>query len=304
MNIKKGMVQNMSDDNKKKIEKMINSNEISMKECYCEENEGVPMIRFYCLDKYKFVSLAFSTRFGGVSSQNYLSSLNFGWDRGDDEENVKENYKRMCKALHADYRKLVLSDQVHESKVAYVDERYAAGEKIEKKLKKTDGMVTDKKGLVLATSYADCVPLFFVDTKNKVIGSSHSGWRGTVARIGEKTVKKMEECFGTDVNDLICIVGPSICQDCYEVSEDVAVEFEKEFGNHKGTILRKNSQTADKYMLNLWEANRVQLIEAGVPDKNIHISGLCTCCNPDILYSHRASHGKRGNLNGFIMLSD
>lgn len=290
-----------------KIEEMVNSNETSRKECYCEVSEGVPMIRFHCLDEYDFVSLAFSTRFGGVSTKSYLSSMNFGWDRGDDEKNVKENYKRMCRALKADYRKLVLSDQVHDSKIEYVDERYAAGEDIEKKLRGIDGMVTDQKGFVLATSYADCVPLFFIDTKNKAIGSSHSGWRGTVARIGQKTIKKMETCFGTDVKDLICIVGPSICQDCYEVSGDVATEFENEYGNSVedlSKIFTKKQGTNDKYLLNLWEANRIQFLEAGVTEKNIHISGICTCCNSDILFSHRASSGKRGNLNGFIMLKD
>ena len=291
-------------DNKKRIEQMINSNEISKKECYCVENEGVPLIKFHCLDEYGFVTLAFSTRFGGVSGGEYLSSLNFGWDRGDDDANVKENYKRMCKELKADYKKLVLSDQVHEEKVEYVDEQYTAGEEIKKKLKMTDGMVTDKKGLVLATSYADCVPLFFVDTKNKAIGSSHSGWRGTVAQIGRKTVEKMKKCFGTDAKDLICIIGPSICQNCYEVSRDVAVEFEKVFKKDTERVLKRNPGTADKYLLNLWEANRIILEKTGVPSENIHVSGLCTCCNPDILYSHRASGGKRGNLNGFIMLED
>ena len=297
----------MSVADKNKIEKMIDSNHVSAMECYCEENEGVPMIRFHCLDEHEFVSLAFSTRFGGVSTKDYLSSMNFGWDRGDDIENVRENYRRMCRVLKADYRKLILSDQVHDSKVEYVDERYAAGENIEKKLKGIDGMVTDKKGFVLATSYADCVPLFFVDVKNKVIGSSHSGWRGTVARIGQKTVRKMEDCLGTKAKDLICIVGPSICRNCYEVSEDVAAEFQREFknsGDNVKNIVRRKQGTADKYLLDLWEANRVQFIEAGVTEENIHISGICTCCNPNILYSHRASRGKRGNLNGFIMLRE
>ena len=130
---------------KEKVEYMIKRREMSSKECYCEVNKGVPMIRFRCLDGYDFVSLAFSTRLGGVTDKDYLSSLNFGWDRGDKEENVRENYRRMCKALGTDYKKLILSDQVHGDKIEYVDERYAAGEKIEKKLKGVDGMVTDKK---------------------------------------------------------------------------------------------------------------------------------------------------------------
>ena len=106
---------------KEKVEYMIKRRKMSSKECYCEVNKGVPMIRFRCLDGYDFVSLAFSTRLGGVTDKDYLSSLNFGWDRGDKEENVRENYRRMCKALGTDYKKLILSDQVHGDKIEYVD---------------------------------------------------------------------------------------------------------------------------------------------------------------------------------------
>ena len=287
---------------KEKVEYMIKRREMSSKECYCEVNKGVPMIRFRCLDGYDFVSLAFSTRLGGVTDKDYLSSLNFGWDRGDKEENVRENYRRMCKALGTDYKKLILSDQVHGDKIEYVDERYAAGEKIEKKLKGVDGMVTDKKGLTLATSFADCVPLFFIDTVGKVIGSSHSGWRGTVARIGQKTIKKMAEQFGSRPEDIICIIGPSICRKCYEVSEDVIRQFQKNFPEDCWDALfyQKENQ---KYQLNLWKANELIFYEAGILPEHIAVTNLCTHCNSEILYSHRQAGDARGNLCAFLALN-
>lgn len=294
--------------------------------CRVDESGEVPLIRFKPVEKYSRVSLGFSTRFGGVS-KGFLSSLNFGFDRGDKRENVCENYKRVSRTIGGDYRNLVLSDQVHDTKVEYVDRTFAAGEDIEKKFKGIDGMVTDIPGLILATSYADCVPLFFIDPVKQVIGSSHSGWRGTVGFIGDKTIRKMNSCFGSRPEDIICIVGPSICQNCYEVSSDVIDEIKKVYpektwkdifyiskdisGNpeHSGdeteikmTEMKENPDTV-KYQLDLWAANYHQLLLAGLKKENIHISGLCTCCNSSVLFSHRASKGKRGNLNGFIMIT-
>ena len=270
--------------------------------CYLDRSNEVPVIRFKCLDKYDWVMLAFSTRLGGVSNDiEYLKSLNFGWDRGDRIENVRENYKKICKSIGGDYHKLILSDQVHDTNVLYVDEKYEAGNDIEKRMSGVDGLTTDKKGLILATSYADCVPLFFVDTLNKAIASSHSGWRGTVGQIGRKTIEFMKKKYGSNEKDIICIVGPSICQECYEVSKDVIDEIKKSYESSvwKDIFYEKED---GKYQLDLWAANYHQLKRIGIPHEHIYISGVCTCCNSDILYSHRASHGKRGNLNGFMML--
>lgn len=274
-------------------------------ETYLEEHPGqAPLLRFHSMEELDWLSLAFSTRLGGVST-GYLSSMNLGWDRGEARENVCENYKRICNTLGVDYRKLVLSDQVHGVQVVYANEGMCAGEDIEKKLKGVDGLVTDRPGLVLATSYADCVPLFLADPQKHIIASSHSGWKGTVRKIGQVTVKKMEE-MGSKARDIIAVIGPSICQDCYEVSEDVAEEFRKNFPREawkdiieKGRAGREGEQ---KYQLDLWAANWYLLREAGLLPENIHLSGVCTCCNQHLLYSHRATDGKRGNLNGFLSI--
>ena len=258
-------------------------------------------IKFPALEQIDFIQHGFSTRFGGVSEGEF-SSMNLSYARGDKKENVDENYKRICAALDMDIEKLVLSDQVHDTVVYHATEKDVQGQKLEeKKLQAIDGLVTNTKGIVLCTSYADCVPLFFVDTKQKAIGLSHSGWRGTVGKIGKKTVEKMQQEFGTNPNDVIAVIGPSICQDCYEVSSDVAEEFIKILGGTQlKTVLDKKEN--EKYQLNLWEANRYILMEAGIPEKNITISNICTCCNSDILFSHRKTNGHRGNLCGFLKI--
>lgn len=274
------------------------------KETVLEKEAKVPYLHFHSFDRQEWLQLTFSTRLGGVS-KGYLSTLNLGWDRGEPRENVCENYRRYCVSIGSKSEKLVLSDQVHETTVRYVDERDCAGTEIVKKLKDVDGMITDIPELVLATSYADCVPLFFCDPVKRIVASSHSGWKGTVAGIGAETIRKMHK-MGCQPEDIEVLIGPSICQKCYEISEDVAKQFatayeadEMEQILQKGRVTREGEQ---KYQLDLWAANWFQLKRAGVQPEHIHLAGVCTCCNHELLFSHRASHGKRGNLNGFLRI--
>ena len=183
------------------------------KETVLEKQAEVPYLHFHSFDQQEWLQLTFSTRLGGIS-EGYLSTLNLGWDRGEPRENVCENYRRYCASIGSKAEKLVLSDQVHETTVRYVDERFCAGIEIEKKLKGVDGMFTDIPELLLATSYADCVPLFFCDPVKRIIASSHSGWKGTVAGIGAETIRKLQE-MGCQTEDIHVLIGPSICQKCY-----------------------------------------------------------------------------------------
>ena len=170
----------------------------------------------------------------------------------------------------------------------------------EREFHDTDGLITDVPGLVLSTFYADCVPLYFVDPVHCAIGLSHSGWRGTVNRMGKATIEAMRREYGSRPEELRCAIGPSICQDCYEVSGDVAMEFEQTFAGHEREIILAKEN--GKYQLDLWKANEIVLLDAGVLPEHIEITDICTCCNPDLLFSHRASHGKRGNLGAFLCL--
>lgn len=293
-----------AEDNRKELLKKlpVKSYDLTRTECYLEHADTVPLIRFEAFRSFDFINAAFSTRFGGVSKE-HLSELNFGFDRGEEKENVVENYKLFCASMGVEAENLVLSDQVHDTKVHVAGREDACTDEIRKKLKGVDGLLTNKPELCLVTSYADCVPLFFVDRKKKVIASSHSGWRGTVEMMGAKTVSAMEKQFGSKREDIVAVIGPSICQSCYEVSRDVIDAFTERYGKKQMEELAYCSDLEnEKYQLDLWAANYLQLKEAGIPEENIHVTGLCTCCNSRLLFSHRASKGKRGNLNGFICL--
>ncbi len=247
------------------------------------------------LEKTGIVKHGFSTRIGGVSEGIY-SSMNLSFSRGDDENAVRENYRRMAEALEVEEDSFVLAAQTHTTNVHKVTVKNR-----DEKLQDVDGLITDVPGLCLVTSYADCVPLYFVDPVHRAIGLSHSGWRGTVGKIGRETLQKMKEEYGTDTKDVIVAIGPSICQECYEVSEDVINQFKEAFESKYWDDLFYQKENK-KYQLNLWKANEIIMLEAGVKRENIAVTNVCTSCNSDILYSHRASKGQRGGLAAFMAL--
>lgn len=153
------------------------------------------------------------------------------------------------------------------------------------------------------TFYADCVPLLFLDPVKKVVASSHSGWRGTVNRMGQVTVEKMQKEFSCDPKNILACVGPSICQECYEVSEDVIDMFRANFRESEYDRLFYAKENG-KFQLDLWKANELVLTDAGIRPEHMAVTNVCTCCNPELLFSHRASKGKRGNLAAFIALKE
>jgi YfiH family protein len=266
-------------------------------------DNNVPFLTFPSLTEIDFITHGFSTRLGGVS-KGYLESMNLGYSNGDDSKNVDENYNRICNSIGLPVKDLVLTNQVHNTDVKLViEEDKGKGIIKPRDYSGIDGFITNKKGIPLVTFFADCVPLYLVDTKNHAIGLSHSGWRGTVKRMGNVTLQAMHQNFGTKAEDIVAVVGPSICQDCYEVSEDVAEAFRDEFTESQLTNILY-SKGNHKYQLNLWEANRQIFLDAGVKEENIHLSEVCTSCNSDLLFSHRASHGKRGTLAAFLMLNN
>ena len=267
-----------------------------------EEGYVLPYLSFSSYEALPYIRHMFTTREGGVSKDIY-ESLNLSFTRGDDETAVLENYRRVAQALGTSIDHIVTSDQTHTTNVRPVGkEDLGKGITRPRDYKDVDGMITDQPGVLLATFYADCVPLYFVDPVHKAIGLSHSGWIGTVGRMGQATVEAMERSFGSQPKDLLCAIGPSICQDCYEVSRDVAEAFIFAFPTHEKEILQAGA--LGKYQLDLWKANEIVLTEAGVLKEHIDLAGLCTCCNSSILFSHRASKGKRGNLGAFLMLTE
>lgn len=262
---------------------------------------GVLYVSFPLLDAEAAFVHGFSTRIGGVSEGD-LATMNLSFTRGDDPERVKENYRRIAAVIGFDENRLVLTHQTHTNHVRVVTEADAGkGYVRNRDYTDIDGLVTNVPNLVLATFYADCVPLFFIDPVHKAIGLSHSGWRGTVSDIAAVTVKTMQKEYGTRPEELLVGIGPSICQDCYEVSEDVIDEFRASCEEKLWPRLYQEKGNG-KYQLNLWEACRQNLLRAGVLPERIEVTDLCTCCNPQLFFSHRASKGKRGNLAGFLMI--
>lgn len=270
------------------------------------EKNGVEYLTFPLFDECSIVKHLFSTRIGGVS-QGYFASMNLSTNGEEAKEVILENYRRIGNVLEEPVEHFVKSQQTHTINVMRVTKE-DAGKGIVKELtyKDIDGLITNEPELVLSTTYADCVPLYFVDPVHRAIGLSHSGWRGTVAKMGQATLHAMKEAFGTEAKDVLCAIGPSICKDCYEVSEDVAEAFETAFSDCLHLIKDDEElyykKENGKYQLDLWTANKLVLLEAGVAEEHIQVTDLCTCCNPDYLFSHRASHGKRGLLGAFLML--
>ena len=264
-----------------------------------EEWKGQALyLTFPSFTRTQAVEHLFSTRLGGVS-EGIFSSMNLSYTRGDSKEAVDENYRRIADILGCRVESFVCSDQTHTTNVRKVTEGDCGkGVVIPRDYQDVDGLVTDRAGVVLATFFVDCVPLYFLDVRQRVIGLAHAGWRGTVGRIGKKMIDMMTAEYGCKRENIIAAIGPSICADCYEVSEDVAVQFEAEFGN---TVLRTGKQPG-KYQLDLWKANAEVLLHAGLTPAQIEVTDICTCCNPSLLFSHRASKGKRGNLGAFLML--
>lgn len=267
---------------------------------HLHNKNGVIYITFDKLDRAGVVH-GFSTRIGGVS-KGYLGSMNLSFHRGDDPDAVMENHRRFADAVGYDYRKLVFSDQVHKTDIYKVTEKDAGkGIMRDTDIREIDGLMTNVPGIPLMTFYADCVPVFFYDPVKKVVAMNHSGWKGTVAKISRCMLSRLKEEYGTEASDLICAVGPSICKDCYEVSEDVAKQFMDAY-----TKAQVNEIVYDKgdgkYLLDLHRANYYNLVDSGVLPEKIDVTNICTCCNSDVLFSHRASHGLRGNLGAVIML--
>lgn len=269
----------------------------------------VLVLKYPLLEETEIVKHCFTTRLGGVS-KGIFSTMNLSFSRGDDRLAVEKNYRRLAEVMDVKYENFVFTNQTHTVNVRKVTAD-DAGKGIIRACDYSDidGLITNEPGIVLSTFYADCVPLYFVDPVHKAIGMSHSGWRGTVARMGKATIAAMRDEYGSRPEDIICAIGPSICQDCYEISADVAEKFLCEFATHAQEILKENQRNENiknfsekKYYLNLWRANEIVLLEAGVKKEHIAITDICTCCNSKILFSHRASHGKRGNMGGFLCL--
>lgn len=242
-----------------------------------------------------------TTTEGGVSEGNY-SSFNLGLYSGDSEENVSENRDRLTNALGISPGNFFVPYQTHDDKVCIIDQDFLSmtDENKSLSLNGIDALITDQKEIGIGITTADCVPLLIYDPIKKVLAAIHAGWKGTAARIGYKTAQKMIDHFGCNPSDLVVGIGASISPKHFEVGDEVGKAF-TDAGFELSRISYRNTQTG-KLHINLWEANRLPLIELGVLLQNIEVSEICTYSNPDLLFSARRQtiHSGRMITGGVI----
>jgi len=251
-------------------------------------------LRFYQFDLFTGYPLfhAVLTRHGGFS-QKPFDQLNTGGTVGDNPEAVIRNHKKIYEVLGYDYYSRFDVWQVHGTKIICTDEARGAGEPHVK----ADGILTANEDLTLFMRFADCVPILIYDPIQNVIGIIHAGWQGTAKKIALNAVEKMAKCFGSLPRDILVGIGPSICQDCYEVGENVYQQFCYYFGAEAENFFKNVNL---RRSLDLWEANEYTLREAGV--EKIEFSRLCTACNLEDWYSHRAEKGRTGRFGVLMSL--
>jgi polyphenol oxidase len=260
----------------------------------------------------------FSTRQGGVSKAYGGRTLNLGITEEDTREAVTQNRRIFLRAINAvngrETWPLIAARQVHSAIIHHITaipEHPLTG----------DGLITNVPKIALTVRTADCIPVLLADRKQKAVGAFHAGWRGTFARIVEKGVGEMRAKFDSDPNSILAAIGPGVHRCCYEVEEEFKQRWSAQFAyaddlfdevfdsnalHIKYPLLFMNQRApghgapATKLHLDLIKANRRQLLDAGVPGKNIWISDLCTSCRTDLLFSHRAEHGKTGRMMAAI----
>jgi YfiH family protein len=249
-------------------------------------------------EKTRALRHGFTTRLGGVS-EGYYASMNLGINTGDDMENIKKNFDLICGIVGVDPKDMVFSKQIHSDNIYKVTLKdRGKGLYLESDIDSADGLISDIPQIPMVAFYADCVPVILLDPVLKVVCLVHSGWKGTVLKIGEKAVKKMLSEYGCDVKNILAAIGPSIGPCHYEVSGDVAEKFKEVFPG--GEMLKDKGN--GKYMLDLWKTNADILKDAGISDEHITLSAECTYCKSGIYFSHRASKGLRGSLAAIVEL--
>jgi len=247
---------------------------------------GIYFWRFDNLDTFAAIDHFVSDRDGGQTEL----TLSFG--SSPDKEMIRNNRRQVADAMGITTDKLVFPSQVHLTNIVNVTSTTPKDSLLD-----TDALITQEKGLCIAVMSADCVPILLYDQRNQAVGAVHSGWRGTVARILEKTLAEMNRAFGTRGADLVAGIGPSVSQESYEVGGEVIDEVERAFGTESALMIKKPNKKAH---LDLWKANKVQLLEFGVPEHHIEISDLCTVKNNQHFFSARK--GDAGRFAAGIML--
>lgn len=254
---------------------------------------------YYTSDKIK-AKHAFATRLGGLSANEHTKSLNLAFDRGDDKSIVQENLRRFGDAVGFCAESVVSMPQIHSNKVIYVTKSMGGEGYFIPNSTECDGYVTKDHGVTIGVKTADCVPILLEDAEAGIICALHAGWRGTFFDICGEGVRKMVEC-GADISHIVAAIGPSICQKCYEVGQDVYDAALLSIGKNAGDFFMAKEEKG-KYLVDIKGANKYLLERAGLSRDNIEILDLCTYEHPELFWSHRYTKGKRGTMLSIITL--
>ena len=253
---------------------------------------------YFKSDRIK-VKHAFATRLGGVSTLEHTRSLNLAFGRGDGDQTVLENLRLFGEAVGFESESVVSMPQIHSKKVITVSFDMCGEGYFKAPSVSCDGYVTSDKNVTVGVKTADCTPILLSDEKNGIVAALHAGWRGTFSDICGEGVCKMLEC-GADITHIVAVIGPSICQNCYEVGQDVMDAALACMGDDAYLFFEKKAD-GSKYLADVKGANRYLLIRAGILPGNIEVSELCTYERPDLFWSHRYTKGNRGTMLSVIM---
>jgi YfiH family protein len=236
------------------------------------------------------ITQAIFTRKGGKSKEPW-ASLNIGSTVGDNPEHIDNNLNSILSVLGYDKNQLAQVRQVHSSTVVRMDRPNL----IEASLIHADGMVTKEPGILLLMRFADCVPIFLFDPFIKAVGIAHAGWKGTVLHVASEAVRMMQSEFGSDPDNILAGIGPSIGPDHYQIGQEVVGDVKRSFPGKWNEILAEDN---DGVKLNLWTANEISLKKAGV--SKIEVAEICTACNLKEWFSHRGDKGRTGRFAAAI----
>jgi hypothetical protein len=262
------------------------------------KKNSIPYLQAPVFAECNFLTHAFCTRQGGASRSDY-KSLNMSFREGDEEFRVLQNWSALADAFAISLEKFLVLNQVHGADILVIKPQgsyFSSRTELD-----YDATITSRPGLAICIKTADCVPVLIVDKVRKVIAAVHAGWRGTASGISAKVIRLMQKQYGSVPQHILAAIGPSIGKCCYEVDSFAAEAFALLKGKEDFLFPKR---TKNKWIVDLPAANRRQLLDCGIPEQNIELSGYCTMCHQNIFFSHRGSGGLTGRQINFMMLKE
>lgn len=285
------------------------------KEVFNLHCENIPFLSFDRLEKLGFPN-AYTTRYSSFDEKFGIGEKGLRLARMKTESReeclpiIERNMSILAESLGTSLEKVCITNQKHTNHVLALREEDLGFGRQDLRFRNIDGLVTDVPNAMLVAYGGDCPSIYIVDPMKNVIGLVHAGWKGTLSRIPEVAIATMKIHYDCDPEEMYAAVGPGICENCYEMGDEIYEAFSLSWGKADTDLVMKKYPASDKscrdiigskYHLDLWEANKLTLIKAGVPESHIYITNICTMCNCDIFYSYRA--GKMENEQQAILVN-